>query len=104
MQAEEAFQQALKAEASDEEISMLSTIDIQSNLLLIYYVQNDQEKAYPLLDEMYRLTEEEEEQQTIREETLDRMDTLAVALRMQMMDQADSEELADLSDLLGEER
>ncbi len=35
------FQQALKAEASDEEISMLSTIDIQSNLLLIYYVQND---------------------------------------------------------------
>lgn len=102
MQAEEAFQQALKAEASDEEISMLSTIDIQSNLLLIYYVQNDQEKAYPLLDEMYRLTEEEEEQQTIREETLDRMDTLAVALRMQMMDQADSEELADLSDLLVE--
>ena len=81
---------------------MLSTIDIQSNLLLIYYVQNDQEKAYPLLDEMYRLTEEEEEQQTIREETLDRMDTLAVALRMQMMDQADSEELADLSDLLVE--
>lgn len=78
MQAEEAFQQALKAEASDEEISMLSTIDIQSNLLLIYYVQNDQEKAYPLLDEMYRLTEEEEEQQTIREETLDRMDTLAL--------------------------
>ena len=52
MQAEEAFQQALKAEASDEEISMLSTIDIQSNLLLIYYVQNDQEKAYPLLDEI----------------------------------------------------
>ena len=78
--------QALKAEASDEEKSMLSTIDIQSNLLLMYYVQNDQEKAYPLLDEMYRLTEEEEEQQTIREETLDRMDTLAVALRMQMMD------------------
>ncbi len=30
------------------------------------------------------------------------MDTLAVALRMQMMDQADSEELADLSDLLVE--
>lgn len=70
MQAEEAFQQALKAEASDEEISMLSTIDIQSNLLLIYYVQNDQEKAYPLLDEMYRLTEEEEEQQTIRKRRL----------------------------------
>ena len=81
---------------------MLSTIDIQSNLLLMYYVQNDQEKAYPLLDEMYRLTEEEEEQQTIREETLDRMDTLAVALRMQMMDQAEPEELADLSDLLVE--
>lgn len=94
--------QALKAEASDEEKSMLSTIDIQSNLLLMYYVQNDQEKAYPLLDEMYRLTEEEEEQQTIREETLDRMDTLAVALRMQMMDQAEPEELADLSDLLVE--
>ena len=73
MQAEDAFLQALKAEASDEEKSMLSTIDIQSNLLLIYYVQNDQEKAYPLLDEMYRLTEEEEEQQTIKEETIDRM-------------------------------
>lgn len=102
MQAEDAFLQALKAEASDEEKSMLSTIDIQSNLLLMYYVQNDQEKAYPLLDEMYRLTEEEEEQQTIREETLDRMDTLAVALRMQMMDQAEPEELADLSDLLVE--
>ena len=55
---------------------------------MMYYVQNDQEKAYPLLDEMYRLTEEEEEQQTIREETLDRMDTLAVALRMPMMDQS----------------
>ncbi len=81
---------------------MLSTIDIQSNLLLMYYVQNDQEKAYPLLDEMYRLTEEEEEQQTIKQETLERMDTLAVALRMQMMDQAEPEELADLSDLLVE--
>lgn len=45
MQAEDAFLQALKAEASDEEKSMLSTIDIQSNLLLMYYVQNDQEKA-----------------------------------------------------------
>ena len=68
----------------------------------MYYVQNDQEKAYPLLDEMYRLTEEEEEQQTIKQETLERMDTLAVALRMQMMDQAEPEELADLSDLLVE--
>ena len=102
MQAEDAFLQALKAEASDEEKSMLSTIDIQSNLLLMYYVQNDQEKAYPLLDEMYRLTEEEEEQQTIKEETLDRMDALAVALQMQRIEQADPEELANLSDLLVE--
>ena len=94
MQAEDAFLQALKAEASDEEKSMLSTIDIQSNLLLIYYVQNDQEKAYPLLDEMYRLTEEEEEQQTIKEETIDRMDALAVALQMQRMEQADPEFIA----------
>ena len=71
-------------------------------MLLMYYVQNDQEKAYPLLDEMYRLTEEEEEQQTIKQETLERMDTLAVALRMQMMDQAEPEELADLRSSGGE--
>lgn len=51
---------------------------------------------------MYRLTEEEEEQQTIKEETIDRMDALAVALQMQRMEQADPEELTNLSDLLVE--
>ena len=100
IRAEAAFLQALKTEVSEAEENMLSTIDIQSNLLLIYYVQNDQEKAYLLLDEMLELIDSEKEQQNIREETIYRIYTLAIGMQIWRMDLVDLEELDDTSELL----
>lgn len=49
IRAESAFLNALKVNMDKEDKCIISRFQLQSNLLLIYYIQNDLEKAYPLV-------------------------------------------------------
>lgn len=102
IQAESAFLNALKVNVPDEKKSILSRVQIQSNLLLIYYVQNDLEKAYPLVAELMDLIENDESGDLIKDADIYRIYTLFVSMEMQNMSDPEQEELDDIANFLKE--
>lgn len=53
--AEKSFSAALNAEVPEEIPQALSDVQIKSNLLSVYWVQNDLDMAFPLMDELWEM-------------------------------------------------
>lgn len=102
IQAESAFLNALKVNVADEKKSILSRVQIQSNLLLIYYVQNDLEKAYPLAAELFDLIENDESGDLFKDADIYRIYTFFVSMEMQVMSDPEQEEIDDIVNFLKE--
>lgn len=60
IQAEAAFRKALEARPVPGVAEILAQAQIKSNLLLMYYMQNDLERAIPLLDELMRIEDQDQ--------------------------------------------
>lgn len=102
IQAESAFLNALKVDVNDEKKSIISRTQIQSNLLLIYYVQNDLEKAYPLAADLLDQIENDESEESIKDTDIYRIYTLLVSMEIQTVSAPVQEELDDIANLLKE--
>lgn len=102
IQAESAFLNALKVKVIDEGRSIVTRAQIQSNLLLIYYVQNDLEKAYPLAAQLMDLIDNDESGVYIKEADVYRIYALLIAMEMQAMSDPEQDEIDDVVDFLKE--
>jgi tetratricopeptide (TPR) repeat protein len=102
IQAESAFLNALKVDVNDEKKSIISRTQIQSNLLLIYYVQNDLEKAYPLAADLLDQIENDESEESIKDADIYRIYTLLVSMEIQTVSAPVQEEFDDIANLLKE--
>lgn len=60
IQAEVCFINSLKAIESENNTDVINITQIKSNLLTVYYIENDMDKAYPLLYELLILIGDEE--------------------------------------------
>lgn len=79
IRAESAFVNALKVRVVDEDKCVISRPQLQSNLLLVYYVQNDLEKAYPLAAELINAIENDESGKYIKDADIYRIYTMIVS-------------------------
>ena len=102
IRAESAFINALKVKVIDESKSIISRLQIQSNLLLIYYTQNDLEKAYPLAAELIDAIEADESGSRIKDADIYRIYTMLIAMEMQAMTEQEIEQIDDITNLLKE--
>ena len=102
IRAESAFLNALRVNVADESKSILSYTQIQSNLLLIYYAQNDMEKAYPLVIELLDAMEKDETDKYFNDADIYRIHTVLISLQMQAMIEPEQDEIDDIKALLNE--
>lgn len=100
IQAETAFLRALDAKVPEGVPEIVTQAQIKSNLLMIYYVENDLKMALPLLDELLELTDSGEANTGLSEKDAYRIFTLAVSIKAQSMLQPEEEALADLKALM----
>lgn len=94
IQAEQAFQDAVNAPFPDDAVEIVSKAQIKSNLLMIYYVENDLEQAIPLLLNLFDLVDDEGAGLTIRDEY--RILILYMSLIIQAFLEPDKEEMDDI--------
>lgn len=98
--AEETFLDALEQEAQENTDEILSEVQIKSNLLLIYYMENDFEHAWPILTELLDILEEDTEYVKISGKDEYRIYTIMVSLEAQSMMEIDEDEIMGLKDIL----
>ncbi|WP_073113249.1 CHAT domain-containing protein [Hespellia stercorisuis] len=99
IQAEAAFQNALGVEADSETKAVLSDVQLKSNLLMIYHIQNDTDKSLPLLIELLDCLDDTEDNSMSKKDEM-RLRILLVSTYIQSGIEVDSEELEDLKSLL----
>lgn len=102
IQAESAFLNALKVSVADEDKCIISRFQLQSNLLLIYYTQNDLEKAYPLAAELIDAIENDESDNYVKDADIYRIYTMLIAMESQAMEESDPEQIDEIKSLLDE--
>lgn len=102
IRAESAFVNALKVRVVDEDKCVISRPQLQSNLLLVYYVQNDLEKAYPLAAELIDAIENDESGKYIKDADIYRIYTMLIAMETQAMADPDPEQISEIKNLLDE--
>lgn len=102
IQAESAFLNALKVRINDESKSIVSRIQIQSNLLLMYYVQNDLDKAYPLAGQLIEEIENDESGDRIRDADIFRIYSFLISMEMQSLSDPEEEEIYEITNLLND--
>ena len=100
IQAEAAFQNALRVRVPDESKSIISRSQIQSNLLLIYYVQNDLQKAYPLAAQLIEEIENDTSGDQVKDVDVYRIYTCVISMEMQSLYEPEEDEIAEITDLL----
>lgn len=100
IRAESAFTNALKVNVADEDRCVISYPQIQSNLLLVYYIQNDLEKAYPLAAELIDAVENDESGNYIKGADIYRIYTMLIAMKTQAMMDSDPEQIDEIKSLL----
>lgn len=98
--AEETFLDALEQESQENTDEILSEVQIKSNLLLIYYMENDFEHAWPILTELLDILEEDTEYVKISGKDEYRIYTIMVSLEAQSMMEIDEDEIMGLKDIL----
>ena len=102
IQAESAFLNALKVRVNDESKSIISRIQIQSNLLLIYYVQNDLDKAYPLAGQLIEEIENDESGDRVQDADIFRIYSFLISMKMQSLSDPEEDEISEITNLLNE--
>lgn len=98
--AEKAFIDALSAEYPNNIDEIISDAQIKSNLLMIYYVENDLKQLIPLLSELLDVLEEDNEHIQLSQKDEYRIYTLMVSAEAQAMIEITEEETTDLKELL----
>lgn len=102
IQAEEAFLDAINSNIADNIPEIVTVSQIKSNLLMIYYVQNDIEMALPLLSELLDALELDEKESGLSEQDMYRIYTLLVSIEIQSMIELDEEDVEDIKSFLKE--
>lgn len=102
IQAEEAFLDAINSNIADNVPEIVTVSQIKSNLLMIYYVQNDIEMALPLLSELLEVLELDEKESGLSEQDMYRIYALLVSIEAQSMVDIDDEEVEDIKSFLKE--
>lgn len=102
IQAEKAFIDAINYDVPDGIPEIVTVPQIKSNLLLIYYVQNDVRMAIPLLSELLSLLDSESQETGLSKKDEYRIYTILVSMETQGMMQSGEEELSDLKKVLDE--
>ncbi|OUO76752.1 hypothetical protein B5F53_16005 [Blautia sp. An249] len=102
IRAESAFLNALRVNVTNEEKCGISRIRVQSNLLLVYHLQNDIKKAYPLAVELLKTIENEYAEEHIEESDVYRIYTLFLSIQVQALTTAEQEEIDNIKKLLEE--
>lgn len=100
IQAEQAFKEALVEQLPDDTVEIISEAQIKSNLLMVYYVENDMEHAIPLVIELLDLIDEKLSGLSPKDEY--RIYTLYCGLVMQSLIDYDEDEATELRDILNE--
>ena len=98
--AEEAFLNALNIE--DATSKVLTEIQIKSNLLMAYYVQNDLEMAMTVLTDLLPLIEFDESASGLSQKDRYRIYTLLVSIKAQAMYEPEQEEIDEIKAILAE--
>lgn len=98
--AEKSFQDALSAGISEEIVEIVTETQIKSNLLLIYYLQNDLESAFPLLDELMELIENDEDATGLSQKDCYRVYTIMIGIMMQAQLDCSHEFVDNIKDFL----
>lgn len=102
IRAESAFLNALKVSVDNEDKCIISRFQLQSNLLLIYYIQNDLEKAYPLAATLLDAIENDESGKCIKDADIYRIYTILIAMESQAMAAPAPEQIDEIKSLLSE--
>lgn len=102
IRAESAFINALKVSVVNEDKCVISRLQIQTNLLLIYYIQNDLEKAYTLAAELIDAIENNESESYIKDADIYRIYTMLIAMETQAIADPDPEQIEEIESLLDE--
>lgn len=102
IRAESAFLNALKVSVDNEDKCIISRFQLQSNLLLIYYIQNDLEKAYPLAASLLEAIENDESGKYIKDADIYRIYTMLIAMESQAMAEPAPEQIDEIKNLLSE--
>lgn len=102
IQAEEAFLDAINSSIADNVPEIVTVSQIKSNLLMIYYVQNDIEMTLPLLSELLEALELDEKESGLSEKDMYRIYTLLVSIEAQSMVDLDEEEVEDIKSFLND--
>lgn len=100
IQAEKAFIDALAAELSEGIPEILTETQIKSDLLMIYCVQYDFDKAFPLLYELLDLIEDEKNTSGLSKKDKYRMYIFMLSLEMQAMIELEQEKIEGIKDIL----
>lgn len=100
MQAEIAFQEAIQEDTAQEMTEPVTEVQIKSNLLTIYCLQNDLEQALPLFTEIYQLIEEDECGQELSEKDIYRIYALMTNMEIQNAAELSREEIEALKDIV----
>lgn len=98
--AEKAFLDALSTEYPNNIDEIISEAQIKSNLLMIYYVENDLRQFIPLLSELLDILEEDSEYIQLSQKDEYRIYTLMVSAEAQAMIEINEEEISELKELL----
>ncbi|MDO4294577.1 MAG: CHAT domain-containing protein [bacterium] len=96
MQAESSFLNALGVDVADENDSIISKINIQSKLLLVYFLQNDLDRAYNLALELIELAKDD----YTYKNTIYRIYNIILAIEMQMLNVYNRGEIENIIDML----
>ena len=98
--AEEAFLKAIKVECSELTDGVMTRAQIKTNLLQIYYVQNDLPKFVPLLDELLELLDSDDGYLQLKEDDEYRIYTILVSAQLQAQVDISDDEIENLKDML----
>lgn len=98
--AEKSFLEAIEAECPDCVDNTLSRSQIKTNLLQIYYGQNDQQKFIPLLDELLDILESDDGRAQLTEKDEYRIYTTMVSAQLQADEEISENEIETLKELL----
>lgn len=102
IRAESAFLNALRVNVTDEEKCGISRIRVQINLLLVYHLQNDIKKAYPLAAELLKTIENEYAEEHIEESDVYRIYTLFLSIQVQALTAVEQGKIDNIKKLLEE--
>lgn len=93
--AEDAFHKAIEAEIPEGVSDIITVEQIESNLLLIYYAQNDVDMAMPVIHNLLTTLEDEDNDSALTEKDELRIYTMLMGIASQSLMDLNTEEIED---------